>query len=123
MKRIMNYALFMLALSSSAFAMAPPAEGQKEGGSPYGMLFLIVGIFAIMYFFMIRPQKKQQKKKQEMINSLQPGARIMTTGGIFGEVKQVKDNSVRIQIDDHARIEIAKSAVASVISTEEETAK
>jgi preprotein translocase subunit YajC len=122
MKRIINYALFMLALSSSAFAMAPPAEG-KEGGSPFGMLFLIVGIFAIMYFFMIRPQKKQQQKKQEMINSLQPGARIMTTGGIYGEVKQVKDTTVRVQIDDHTRIEIAKNAVASVISTEDDTAK
>ena len=121
MKRIMNYALFMLALSSSAFAMGTPQEGEKS--NPMGMLFLIVGIFAIMYFFMIRPQKKQQQKKQEMINSLQPGARIITTGGIYGEVKQVKDNSVRIQIDDHARIEIAKNAVASVISTEEETAK
>jgi len=122
MKRIMNYALFMLALSSSAFAMGAPAEGEKPS-SPFGMLFLIVGIFAIMYFFMIRPQKKQQQKKQEMINSLQPGARIVTTGGIYGEVKQVKDTTVRVQIDDHARIEIAKNAVASVISAEEDTAK
>ena len=122
MNRIMNYALFVLALSSSTFAMGQPAEG-KEGGSPFGMLFLIVGIFAIMYFFMIRPQKKQQQKKQEMINNLKAGDRIMTTGGIYGEVKQVKDNSVRIQIDDHARIEIAKNAVASVITTEVDTAK
>jgi len=72
MNRIMNYVLFVLALSSSTFAMGQPAEG-KEPGSPFGMLFLIVGIFAIMYFFMIRPQKKQQQKKQEMINNLKAG--------------------------------------------------
>jgi preprotein translocase subunit YajC len=112
----------ILTAAASAFAMAPPAEG-GEGGSPYGMLFLIVGIFAIMYFFMIRPQKKQQQKKQEMINSLKPGDKIMTTGGIYGEVKQIKEGTIRIQIDDHARIEIAKSAVATVVTPEETEAK
>jgi preprotein translocase subunit YajC len=119
----MNRCICLLVLSLSslpAWAMAAP---KGEGGNPFGPFLLIGGIFAIMYFFMIRPQKKQQQKKQEMINNLKAGDRIMTTGGIYGEVKQVKDNSVRIQIDDHARIEIAKNAVASVITTEENTAK
>jgi preprotein translocase subunit YajC len=121
MNRYALYTLSVLTAATSTFAMAP-AEGQ-EGGNPFGMLFLIVGIFAIMYFFMIRPQKKQQQKKQEMINTLKPGDKIMTTGGIYGEVKQIKEGTIRVQIDDHARIEIAKSAVATVVTPEETEAK
>ena len=104
-----------------ALAMAPSQGG--EGGSPFGPLFLIAAIFAVMYFFMIRPQQKQQKKKQEMLTTLKPGDRIVSSGGIYGEIKQVKEHSVRVQIDDHTRVELAKTAVASVLEPQSDESK
>jgi len=108
--------LLLTGLSLPAYAMG---QSGGEGGNSFGPLFLIVAIFGVMYFFMIRPQQKQQKKKQEMLANLKQGDRIVTSGGIYGEIKQVKDLSLRVQIDDHTRIEIAKTAVASVIESEQ----
>ena len=91
------------------------AEGEAATKSnPLSPLLLIGGIFVIMYFLMIRPQQKKQKAKQLMISQVQVGDKIITIGGLYGEVKQVKDNSVRVQIDDHTRVEIAKSSIANI---------
>ena len=93
---------------------AETGSGDKKGllGNP---LILIIGIFAIMYFLMIRPQKKKQKEKMAMLSAVEPGDKIISVGGIYGEVKQVKDNSVRVQIDDHTRIELAKSSISTIV--------
>lgn len=92
-------------------AAAAPAKGNSKGLSP---LILIGGIFVIMYFLMIRPQKKKQKEKMAMLNAVEVGDKIISIGGIYGEVKQVKDNSVRVQIDDKTRIELAKSSISTI---------
>lgn len=70
--------------------------------------------FAIMYFLMIRPQQKQAKQRQALLSSLRVRDRIITTGGIYGKITKVKDNSVMLQIADKVEIEVAKSGVASV---------
>ena len=92
---------------------AAPVAAKK--GSPFGPFILIGGIFAIMYFLMIRPQQKKQKEKMAMLSSVEEGDKIVTIGGIYGTVKQVKDNSIRVQIDDHTRIELAKSSIANIV--------
>jgi len=91
---------------------AAATAGKKPGLSP---LVLIGGIFVIMYFLMIRPQKKKQKEKMTMLSAVEPGDKIISIGGIYGEVKQVKDNSVRVQIDDHTRIELVKTSISTII--------
>ncbi|RLD09851.1 MAG: preprotein translocase subunit YajC [Chlamydiae bacterium] len=111
-KLLLTISVFLLsAMPVLAEGAAAPAGGKKGGLSP---LILIGGIFVIMYFLMIRPQQKKQKEKTAMLNSVEEGDKIITIGGIYGEVKQVKDNSVRVQIDDHTRVELAKSSISTI---------
>lgn len=89
------------------------ASGGEGQTSPLAALLPILLIFAIMYFFMIRPQVKKQKSHQAMIASLNKGDKVVTTGGIMGKIVGVKDNSFFVQIADNTKIEILKTAVAS----------
>ena len=113
MKRYL-YLMAALAAAMPAWAMAP-SQGEGKGGNPFGPFLLIGGIFAIMYFFMIRPEQKRRKAKEAMLANVAPGDRIVTNGGIYGVVKMVRENTVRVQIDDQTRIELSKSAIAQIV--------
>ena len=81
---------------------------QQQGGG-MSMIIMMVAIFAIMYFFMIRPQNKKQKEIQKFRNSIVPG----TDGGIYGKVKEVNelDNTLMVEIASGVKIKIAKNSV------------
>ncbi|MGE4273471.1 MAG: preprotein translocase subunit YajC [Desulfitobacterium sp.] len=82
-------------------------------------LILYMGVFfAIMYFFMIRPQQKQQKQRQAMLTSLKVNDKIITAGGIYGKIKKVKEDSVIVVIADKVEIELTKNGIASVLNRE-----
>lgn len=74
------------------------AQAQQGGG--YSMLIMMVAIFAIMWFFMIRPQQKKQKEIRNFQNSLTEGTKVVTGGGLYGTVKRVnlESNSVEVEI-------------------------
>ena len=82
------------------------------------MLALMFGIF---YFFLIRPQQTQQKKRREMLDSLRKGNTVITIGGIYGQVVEIKDDSLIIQIADNVRIRTVRGAVNSVLGKGEAT--
>ena len=82
-------------------------------------LILYMGVFfAIMYFFMIRPQQKQNKQRKAMLESLRVGDKIISIGGIYGKIGKVKEDSVIIQIADKVEIELTKNGIASVENRE-----
>lgn len=78
------------------------------------LLLYMVVFFGIMYFFMIRPQQKQAKQRQAMLNSLRVGDKVITAGGIHGKIRKVKDNSVIVQVADKVEIEFTKAGISSV---------
>ncbi len=81
-----------------------------------GMLVPMVCIFAVMYFLMIRPQQQKQKKLQETIDNLKTGDAVITSGGIHGVVSNVKDGAtLSLKIADNVRIDVEKSAIATVL--------
>lgn len=82
---------------------------QAQGGGMQ-MIIMMVAIFAIMYFFMIRPQNKKQKEIQKFRDSIAPGMDIVTAGGIYGKVKEVNelDNTLMIEVASGVKIKIAK---------------
>ncbi len=86
------------------------AAPQGEG-SPLGMFLPLILIFVVFYFFMIRPQMKRQKELNSYRNSLQKGDKIVTTGGVYGKVTDVKDNVVTVDVGNEVRLRIDKSAV------------
>ena len=103
------------------------AEAAQDAPAPTSSLNLIfiVAIFAIFYFFMIRPQNKKRKQIASMREGLKKGDQVITTGGIHGKVAEVKDTTVILQIDTSTKIKLDKSSVSLDASTKlvEEGAK
>jgi preprotein translocase subunit YajC len=103
-------------------AMGAPAGG-AEGGNPLmGFLPLILIIF-IMYFLMIRPQAKRQKEHKAMLENIEKGDRILTSGGILGTVAGIKEteNILIVKIADNVKVEMNKASIASVIKKRSES--
>jgi preprotein translocase subunit YajC len=99
-----------------AWAMAPsPGGGGSE--SPYQFLILLGGMFAIMYFLMIRPQQKQKKEREAMLGAVKTGDEVITNGGLFGVVKGFGEENqrVKLQIAPNVQVDVARSAIASVV--------
>ncbi len=92
------------------------ANADPTGGfGAWGTIIMIVIMFAVFYFFAIRPQKKQEKETQEMRNSLSIGDEIVTIGGIVGIITNITDETITIiSSRDRTRIQFLKSAVSRV---------
>lgn len=98
--------------TSFAFWAAAPAPG--AGGGLFTMLPLLL-FLPLLYLVMIRPQQKKQKQWQQMLNSIKSGDKITTAGGIRGTIISLKDDSIVIRVPpDNLKLEVAKSAIASV---------
>ena len=81
----------------------------------YGQIVMLVALFAIMYFMLIRPQQKKDKEVKQMRDSLKVGDQILTIGGIYGKIVRIKEDRVTIQVGaDRTKLEIAKWAVNNV---------
>ncbi len=80
------------------------------GQSSYGWIMMIA-IIAIFYFFMIRPQQKKQKDLQKAREAMQVGDKVITSGGIYGKIKEINDNNFVIEIADNVKIKIDKASV------------
>ena len=90
----------------------------------WGSLILLAVMFVALYFFMIRPQKKQEKQVNDMRNSLQVGDEITTIGGIIGKIVSIKEETVTIETGrDGSKIRILRSAVRCVDVPAEESQK
>ena len=85
--------------------------GAPAGGFGMSSLIMIIMIIAIFYFFMIAPQQKKQKKINAFRDSLQKGDKVMTAGGIYGRIREVKDNYVMLEIDNNVTIKIDKNSI------------
>ena len=80
-------------------------------GSGMSSILMIVALIAIFYFFMIRPQSQKQKKINNFRSGLQKGDKVMTAGGIYGKIREVKDKVVVLEISDGVRIKIDKNSI------------
>ena len=83
-----------------------------------GFLPIIV-VFVIFYFLLIRPQQIQQKKRSEMLASLKKGDRVISIGGIYGMIKEIKDDIVVLRIADNVNIKIARAGIDRILTDEE----
>ena len=90
------------------FTLLQTAPAQGGGLSMWIMLALI---FVVMWFFMIRPQRKQQKEMENFRNALKNGDKVVTIGGIYGTISEVKDNYVILEVDKDVKIRVNKQAI------------
>jgi preprotein translocase subunit YajC len=96
----------------TAHAMGATGASAEGGGGGSSMLIMLVAIFAIFYFLMIRPESKRRKERQAMMDSLTRGDKIVTIGGLYGEIQDVHDDRLVIRIAENLKVEVAKTAVS-----------
>ncbi len=104
------------------FLLAAPQQADGGGGLLFTLLPLIL-IFAVFYFFIIRPQRKREQERQDMIEALVKNDKIVTAGGIHGEVTQIDDDSVLVKVDGNTKLRIQKSAIGEVLNKDKEKQK
>lgn len=96
-------------LTFTLLQAAPAGQAPAGGGSmPWAM---IIAMFVIMWFFMIRPQRKQQKELEKFRNSLKRGDKVVTAGGIYGTVDEIKDRTVLIKVDGDVKLRVDKNSL------------
>ena len=100
-----------------------PAFVLLQAQSSGSFLIMMVAIFAIMYFFMIRPQNKKQKEIQNFRNNLQMGQDVVTAGGIYGKVKSIEGNVVVLEIASGVKIKIDKNSIYANAAATQQQAK
>lgn len=91
--------------------MALMANPNDPKGSMWSSLVMMLLIVFVFYFFMIRPQMKRQKELKTFRDSLKKGDNVITTGGIYGKITEVKDQIVLIEIDKNVQVKVDKNAV------------
>jgi preprotein translocase subunit YajC len=96
-----------------AYAMGQGGAGQGSGG--FSAFVPLILMFVIFYFLLIRPQQKKNKEHREMIASVKKGDRIVTTGGIFGRVTGMDENTLTIEIAEKVRVKMVRGNVATVV--------
>ena len=85
---------------------APP-----PGGSPWLQFIPFILVLAIFYFIILLPMRRKQQKVQKFLDSLKVGDRVITTGGIYGQITRLGEQSIQLQIADKLRIEVARAAI------------
>ena len=109
-----------LSIDTPAFFAQQAAPGPSGG---YTQLIFFGLLFAAMYFLMIAPQRKKQKAHEKMLSELSTGDEIVTTGGIYGTITNVKDDRFVVRIAENTKIEVGKSFVSAVVSRANEAKK
>ena len=105
------------------------AQDKTAAKGPAPLWPMLLALFAVFYFFMIRPQQKKQKESQNMLNQIAKGDRIVTIGGICGTIVNIKekkedkksDDVVVIKTSDATKLDMIRSSIARVVSKQDET--
>ena len=102
---------------------AAGAGNASPQGSMWSSLLIMIPLFAIMYFLMIRPQQKKQKEHDEMLTRVKAGDKVMTTSGMLGTVVKVSDKYVTLAIADKVNAEFVLAAIADIITDDKDDAE
>jgi preprotein translocase subunit YajC len=100
----------------SIISCVPPegtsGEGSSQGGlGGYTMIIFLVLIFAVMYFVMIRPQRKRAKEQQEKTAKLKRGDKVITAAGIYGQIESISEDTIVLKLESGATMRVAKNSV------------
>ncbi|MFA5419759.1 MAG: preprotein translocase subunit YajC [Bacteroidales bacterium] len=96
------------------YLLMAPQQGAET--NPFTAFLPLILIMVIFYFFMIRPQVKKQKELKKFRESLAKGDKVVTTGGIYGKVAEIKDTYILLQVDENVKLRVDKSAVVKDMS-------
>jgi preprotein translocase subunit YajC len=103
-----------------AMAQAPSGGGANGGGGILSILPLMVGMFAIMYFIVIRPQQKQKRDRDAMLGAIKKGDRVVTTSGIHGTVTGMDEQTITLRVGDQVKLTFDRAAVGRIVPAQGE---
>jgi len=109
LRLILVLLLTLLALIVGCAPQPAPPEGAR-GFDPTLIIFLIA-IFAVFYFLMIRPQRRRQREHEALMQELQKGDKIITAGGIYGEIESIEEHSIVMKVESGASLRVAKGSI------------
>jgi preprotein translocase subunit YajC len=109
----------MIPLILLAQAQTGSPGGTTSSGGGFNLFVPLIFFLIIFYFILIRPQSQRQKQQQQLINTLKTGDRVVTNSGIHGLIANVKESTVILKVADNVKIEMEKSAIASVLKSAE----
>jgi preprotein translocase subunit YajC len=98
-----------------AYAMAPSPGGGGNGGGILQILPLMIGMFAIMYFLIIRPQQKQKRERESLLRAIKKGDRVVTSGGLYGTVVGLSEHTVTLKVADQVKLDFERSAIGRIV--------
>jgi preprotein translocase subunit YajC len=108
-----------VALIASTVSVFAQEGGEAPGGGGLASwLPMMLVMFAIVYFLMIRPEQKKQKDRRAMMESIKKGDKVLSLAGIYGTVTNVKGSTIMVKIADNTTVEMTKAAVSSVVTKE-----
>ena len=96
-------------------AMAPPAGADGQSPNPFVTFLPFILMIVVVWFLLIRPQRKKQKDHQAMLTQLAKGDRVVTSAGIIGTIVGIKDNIVVLKVSEDTKMEFLKSAIGGKI--------
>jgi len=98
-----------------AYAMAPSPGGGGNGGGMLQILPLMIGMFAIMYFLIIRPQQKQKRERENLLRAIKKGDRVVTSGRLYGTVVGLSEHTVTLKVADQVKLDFERSAIGRIV--------
>jgi preprotein translocase subunit YajC len=98
-----------------AYAMAPSPGGGGSGGGIMSVLPLMIGMFAIMYFLIIRPQQKQRREREDLLRAIKKGDRVVTTGGLYGTVVGLSEHTVTLKVADQVKLDFERASIGRIV--------
>lgn len=91
------------------------AEGASPEGSMFSTIIMLVLVFGIFYFLMVRPQQKKAKERQKMLEAVKKGDKIITAAGLHGTIAGLDDKTVLVQVADNVKLKFERSAIGSIV--------
>jgi preprotein translocase subunit YajC len=113
----------MFLLNEAPSFLAQQAPAGPGGAAQYSQLIFFGLLFAAMYFLMIAPQRKKQKAHEKMLSELSTGDEVVTSGGIYGTITNVKEDRFVVRIAENTKIEVGKSFITTVVNRVSEAKK
>jgi len=108
----------------SAGTTMPKAVPQgRGGGAIWQLLMPLIIVFVIMYLFVVAPQRKREKQRRAMLDAISKGDEVVTIGGIYGRVWQLKEKEVVLKVGDDVKMTFSRGAIARVVKEDMETKK
>lgn len=102
------------------FILQAAPAGQAPAGGGWSLWLMLALMFVVMWFFMIRPQRKQQKELEKFRNALKRGDKVVTIGGIYGTVDEIKDKTVLIKVDGEIKLRVDKNSLVKDFSAQQQ---